>query len=68
MRDLIERLWAQVRYSGKAAVAALVPIVGELVDNLAVEMTSATQLWLTLAAGSIAVWFTPNGDRPIPTI
>jgi len=68
LSTFFERLWAHVRYSAKAAVAALVPIAGELVDNLAVEMSNTTQMWLTLIAGSIAVWFTPNGERPLPSI
>lgn len=67
MKAFFDRVWAQIRYSGKAAVAALSPIAVELIDNLGAEFTSQAQLWITLAVGTVAVWFTPNAPKPLST-
>ena len=51
-------------YAKKAAVAALAPVVVELVDNLAVEMSNLVQVGVTAVLGLIAVFVAKNAATP----
>lgn len=66
LSDFFAQIQGLLKYAAKAAVAALTPVVTELIDNFIVAMSDAAQGALTAGLAAVAVYFTKNNYDAAP--
>jgi hypothetical protein len=61
---MIEKLKGFTQYIAKAIMAAVGPLLVEVIDNLVIEFGTIVQAAGSALVAAVLVYFVPNGPKP----